>query len=99
MRPSAWASRYEDQQAGQKVDNAGDGKDNADKKTGATPLPDPKAFLPKAPEEWFVGQIIPMSYAANGQADAWRAVKPGEKCQWSDRIAKCTKEAHQMNRK
>eukprot|EP00972_Heterocapsa_arctica_P024485 3612311-Heterocapsa_arctica.AAC.1 len=73
MRPSAWASRHQDQQAGQKVDNVVDGKDNADKKTAAAPMTDPSAFLPKAPEEWFVGQIIPVSFAANGQADAWRA--------------------------
>jgi hypothetical protein len=99
LRPSQWASRYEDQQAGQKADNVVDEKDNADKRTGTSaPQQEPRAFLPRAPEEWFVGQIIPMSFAANGQADAWRAVKVGEKCQWSDRIAKCTKEEHQINR-
>jgi len=101
MRPSKWASDFVDDKQGQKEkDSMGDEKDNVAKRTGTfASQQDPRAFLPKAPEEWFVGQMIPNSYAANGSADTWREVKTGEKCQWSDRIAKCTKQEHQMNMK
>ena len=100
-RPSKWASEFDDDKQAQKEkDSMGDEKDNAAKRTGTfASQQDPRAFSPKAPEEWFVGQMIPNSYAANGSADTWREVKTGEKCQWSDRIAKCTKEEHQMNMK
>jgi hypothetical protein len=102
-RPSKWAAEYDvDMKQAQKE------KDNEDETTKTTETRkgtfagqlDARAYpAGKAPADWFVGQMTPNTYAINGVVDSWRKVKEGEKCQWSDRIARCTKEEHQMNQK
>jgi hypothetical protein len=101
-RPSKWASEYDDSKQAQKEkDNVGEETKTTDTRKGTfSGQLDARAYpAGKAPEDWFVGQLMPNSYAINGSVDTWRAVQVGEKCQWSDRIARCTKQEYQMNQK
>jgi hypothetical protein len=105
MRASAWAAEY---YAGMKKTQEEKDKENAGMTTKEKTKPtetrqgtfagqlDARAYPSgSAPKDWFVGQMTPHTYA-NGEVDSWREVKFGEKCQWSDRIARCTKLEHQM---
>eukprot|EP00972_Heterocapsa_arctica_P059768 8814383-Heterocapsa_arctica.AAC.1 len=58
---------------------------------------DARAYPVGSPtKDWFVGQMVPNTYAITGEANTWRQVQSGEKCPFTARIAQCIKEENQM---
>ncbi len=52
----------------------------------------------KAPMTWFIGQTTQDTFTEDFLPKTWRKVKPGDKCPWDERIAKCTRDEYEMSK-
>jgi hypothetical protein len=52
----------------------------------------------KAPATWCVGEKTPASYSEMDVPNAWRTIQVGDKCPWTDRIARCTRDEINLSR-
>jgi hypothetical protein len=87
LSPHAWAK---DQEAKKAKESKPQTKEAA---TASAPR-----MMGKAPMTWCVGQKTPASYSEMDVPNAWRTIQIGDKCPWTNRIAKCTKDEANMGR-